>query len=208
MAGVGVMPHLRRRPFAPPPGTITSPVSHEPERRSDVPRWSRSDSVAIAVVTGLACAIRGVHLTRPPFIYSDELFYAREACNYVYQSPKTCGIPLDAVSAHPPMGKWLISLGIHVFGWEPFGWRVASLAAGTLTVALMYVLARRVLRSTGGAVFAAGLLALDFLHVVQSRIAMLDVFLTMFVLAAFAFAIVDRDAVAAQSPPAGLVGAT
>ena len=175
-------------------------MSHDPERRTDRARWSRSDSVAVAVVTALACAVRGFRLTQPPFIYSDELFYAREACNYVYRSPATCGIPLDAVSAHPPMGKWLISLGIRVSGWEPFGWRIASLIAGTLTVALLYVLARRIMRSTHGATLATGLLAIDFLHVVQSRIAMLDVFLTLFVVAAFAFTVVDRDHVAARGP--------
>ena len=143
--------------------------------------------------------MRGYRLTSPPFIYSDELFYAREACNYVYRSPSTCGIPLDAVSAHPPMGKWLISLGIRAFGWEPFGWRVASLVAGTATVALLYVLARRVLGSTRGALFASGLLAIDFLHLVQSRIAMLDVFLTMFVVAVFTCVVLDHDAAGRRS---------
>jgi dolichyl-phosphate-mannose--protein O-mannosyl transferase len=46
---------------------------------------------------------------------------------------------------------------------------------------------------TIGATAAAGLLAVDFLHLVQSRIAMLDVFVTAFVLAAVLFAVLDRD---------------
>jgi dolichyl-phosphate-mannose-protein mannosyltransferase len=166
-------------------------VDHS-DLRPATPRWSRADTLAIAVITALACGMRGYRLSSPPFIYSDELFYAREACNYVYRSPATCGIPLDAVSAHPPMGKWLISLGIRAFGWEPFGWRIAALVAGTLTVALLYVVARRLLGSTRAAVFASGLLAIDFLHLVQSRIAMLDAFLTLFAVAAFAFVVIDR----------------
>ena len=166
-------------------------VDH-PDLPPAAPRWSPADTLAIAIITALACGMRGYRLSSPPFIYSDELFYAREACNYVYRSLATCGIPLDAVSAHPPMGKWLISLGIRAFGWEPFGWRIAPLVAGTLTVALMYVVARRLLGSTRAAVFASGLLAIDFLHVVQSRIAMLDAFLTLFALAAFAFVVIDR----------------
>jgi dolichyl-phosphate-mannose-protein mannosyltransferase len=178
-------------------------VTDRSDRRTAAPRWTRSDTIAVTIVTALACSMRGLRLTSPPFIYSDELFYAREACNYVYRSPATCGIPLDAVSAHPPMGKWLISLGIRAFGWEPFGWRIASLVAGTLTVALLYLLARRVLGSTTAAAFASGLLAIDFLHVVQSRIAMLDVFLTMFVVSAFTFVVIDRDAMATQRRGAG-----
>lgn len=176
-------------------------MTDQSDQRTARTLWSRSDTYALAIVTTLACGMRGFRLTRPPFIYSDELFYAREACNYVYRSPATCGIPLDAVSAHPPMGKWLISLGIRALGWEPLGWRIASLVVGTLTIALLYVLARRLLRSTTAATFTAGLLAIDFLHVVQSRIAMLDVFLTMFVVAAFTFVVIDRDSAAARVHP-------
>ena len=151
-----------------------------------------ADTLAIATLSILAGGIRGFRLANLPFIYSDELFYAREACNYVFASRETCGIPLDAISGHPPLGKWLISLGIRALGWEPVGWRAASVVAGAVTVALLYVLARIVLRSTRGATFVAGLLTIDFLHVVQSRMAMLDVFLTIFVVASFACVAADR----------------
>ena len=46
---------------------------------------------------------------------------------------------------------------------------------------------------TFGAFTAAALLAGDFLHIVQSRIGMLDAFVTMFVVAAILFAVHDRD---------------
>jgi dolichyl-phosphate-mannose--protein O-mannosyl transferase len=161
--------------------------------------WSVADTLAIAILTALAGGIRGFRLANLPFIYSDELFYAREACNYVFASRDACGIPLDAISGHPPLGKWLISLGVRALGWDPVGWRVAGVIAGALTVALLYVLARIVLRSTRGATIVAGLLAIDFLHVVQSRIAMLDVFLTLFVVASFACIAADRAQRAAQA---------
>ena len=167
-------------------------MTDAPRAPADRQRWSASDTISLTVVTGLAAAIRCIRLAEPPFIYSDELFYAREACIYVYQSPATCGIPTDAISAHPPLGKWLISLGIRLLGWEPIGWRIAGVVAGIVTVALVYVLARRIIGSTRGATFAAGLLAIDFLHVVQSRIAMLDVFLTLFVLTSFTCLAIDR----------------
>jgi dolichyl-phosphate-mannose-protein mannosyltransferase len=171
--------------------------------------WQKKDTIALAIVTAIAGALRGIHLSFPAGITFDELLYAREACIYVYQSPELCGIPLDAVSPHPPLGKLIISLGVRAFGWHAFGWRIAGLIAGTATVALLYLLARRLL-GTKGAVFAASLLAIDFLHFVYSRIAMIDTFLTFFVVASFLFAVIDRDAYLRRSgavgePPPGVL---
>jgi dolichyl-phosphate-mannose-protein mannosyltransferase len=155
--------------------------------------WARADTIAITSVTAAAALLRSIHLTRPNVIVFDEFFYAREACYFVYRSQETCGIGKGAVSPHPPLGKWLISLGIRAFGYNPLGWRVAALAAGVLTVALLYLLARRLLGTMLGAAMAAGLLAIDPLHFVQSRVAMLDVFVTLFIVASFLFLVIDRD---------------
>ena len=87
----------------------------------------------------------------------------------------------------------MIEAGIELFGYSPLGWRIASWLAGTLTVSLLFLLALRLLRSTAWATLAAALLALDPLHFVHSRIAMLDVFATCFMVAAMLFAVVDRD---------------
>jgi dolichyl-phosphate-mannose-protein mannosyltransferase len=97
--------------------------------------------------------------------------------------------------AHPPLGKWLIGFGIRLFGFTPGGWRLAPLVAGTLSVAVLYVLARRLLGSTLAASLAAGLLAFDFLHFVMSRTAMLDVFVVFFGLLSFLCLLYDRDRV-------------
>lgn len=110
-----------------------------------------------------------------------------------------CGTDTLASRAHPPLGQWLIGAGIRIFGFDPIGWRIAAALSGILTVALLYVVARRLVAggaprlATAAATVAAGLLAVDFLHVVQSRIAMLDVFVCAFTVAAFACAILDRD---------------
>ena len=71
---------------------------------------------------------------------------------------------------------------------------------GTATVALVYPLGRRLLRSittpiaaTVGAAAAAGLLAIDFLHLVHSRVGMLDSFITFFVVGAVLAVVLDRD---------------
>jgi dolichyl-phosphate-mannose-protein mannosyltransferase len=154
--------------------------------------WTRADWILLAVVTLVAGALRVVGVTRPGEPYFDE-FYAGDACWYVKASSTLCGVPKELTPMHPPLGKWAISIGIQLFGFQPIGWRFSSVVAGTLTVALLYLLARRLLRSTLAASLTAGLLGIDFLHFVQSRVAMLDVFLTLFTVAAFLFAVYDRD---------------
>ena len=136
----------------------------------------------------------------PVDLVFDEIFYARDACWYVIGTQDVCGITDLASRAHPPLGKWLIGSGIALFGYDPFGWRVASAVIGTATVALVYPLGRRLLRSittpiaaTVGAAAAAGLLAIDFLHLVHSRIGMLDSFITFFVVGAVFAVVLDRD---------------
>jgi len=128
----------------------------------------------------------------------DEVFYAQNACRYVIGTAE-CGIEGLASRAHPPLGNWMVGLGIELFGYDAFGWRVISALAGTLGVALLYVLVRRLLQDAPptaaamGAFAAAGLLATDFLHLVQSRTGMLDAFVTLWVVAAVLFAVLDRD---------------
>ena len=95
---------------------------------------------------------------------------------------------------HPPLGKWIIALlGVGPIGQRPIGWRLPSAVFGIAGVALLYLLALRLWRSVWWAGLAALLLALDGLHIVQSRIAMLDIFLTTFITAAMLFLVLDRE---------------
>jgi dolichyl-phosphate-mannose-protein mannosyltransferase len=96
---------------------------------------------------------------------------------------------------HPPIGKDLIALGEGLFGYNPWGWRVASALIGTLMVLLIIRIARRMTRSTLLGAIAGILLICDGLSHVQSRVGMLDIFLAFFVLAAFGALLVDRDQV-------------
>lgn len=168
------------------------------------PGWSRLDWAALALVTAGAALIRLAGLSRPIGFVFDEIFYAQNACRYVLGTTE-CGVEELVSRAHPPLGNWMIGAGIKAFGYHEFGWRVAAALAGTLTVGLLYVLVWRLLRgavadgrmpgraATIGSFVAAALLAGDFLHLVQSRIAMLDAFVALFVVAAVLFAVLDRE---------------
>ena len=176
------------------------PISSAARKGSAIqqlPAWARRDWIALAAVTVGAAAVRLVGLTTPTGLVFDEIFYARIACRFVIDIAQ-CGIDDLVSGAHPPLGNWLIGIGIRLFGYDEFGWRITSAVAGTLSVAILYLLARRLLAghvaasaATAGAAVAAALLATDFLDLVQSRVAMLDSFVTMLVLAAVLFVTLD-----------------
>jgi dolichyl-phosphate-mannose-protein mannosyltransferase len=153
--------------------------------------WTKRDLIAVGAVTILASALRLPRLSRPFDFVFDETYYARDSCYYA-RGVRSCGLEGVPVEVHPPLGKWLMSIGIRAFGFDSFGYRIAVALAGIVTVILLYLLARRLLSSTLGATFAAGLLALDPLHFVQSRIAMLDVFVPLFGVAAVLCVLYDR----------------
>jgi dolichyl-phosphate-mannose--protein O-mannosyl transferase len=162
--------------------------------------WSRLDTATLLVVLLGAGLLRFVALGRPDGLVFDEIFYARDACWYVIGTPEACGIEGLASRSHPPLGKWLVGWGIAVFGYHPAAWRYPVAVAGTVTVGLVYVLAWLLLRRTArgaaltlGAFAAAGLLAVDFLHLVHSRVAMLDAFIALFVVGAVVAIVLDRD---------------
>jgi dolichyl-phosphate-mannose--protein O-mannosyl transferase len=172
----------------------------DPAEERPAARWTWIDTAAFVLIVLGAAAIRLAGLNRPTELVFDEIFYARDACWYVTASQAVCGISELTSRSHPPLGKWLIGAGIALFGYEPFGWRITAALAGSATVALTYLLAWRLLRgwvtgaaATVGAVAAAGLLATDLLHLVQSRVAMLDVFIVLFVVGAVLAAVLDRD---------------
>lgn len=163
-------------------------------RRPTHHAWGRRDLIALTTITSLAGVLRFWNLSDPARLIFDEVYYAKRACWVVFASPETCELLGRPVDVHPPLGKLLIAIGIEVLGFSPLGWRIVPALAGTLTVALTFWLARVLLRSTVAASISAALVAICFLHFVQSRVAMLDVFVGLFSLAAFLFAAYDRAA--------------
>jgi dolichyl-phosphate-mannose-protein mannosyltransferase len=166
----------------------------------------RRSAVLLLLIVALAAFVRMHQLGTPERLVFDESYYARDACFYAGLDEATCEVRSEVSRVHPPLGKWLIALGIFLVGYDPVGWRVISALAGVLTVGLLYLLARRLTGSSLAAVVAAGVLALDPLSIVSSRVAMLDVFVTAAGVATVLFAVLDRDALAAfGGKPAGLL---
>ncbi len=124
----------------------------------------------------------------------DEKYYALNAAEML----RLGGIeenPAYGVVVHPPLGKQLIAIGEWLFGYNSFGWRFASAVAGTLCILLIVRVARRLTGSTLLGGIAGVLLICDGVSHVNARVALLDVFQELFVLAAFACLIADRTQV-------------
>ncbi len=162
------------------------------------------------LVAAVAGVLRFWNLGHPHRVIFDETYYAKDAWALINQGyegawpkdidkvilrePGSVVIPTDpGYVVHPPMGKWVIGVGEKIFGFEPFGWRFMVALLGTLSVLMLCRIGRRLFRSTFLGCLAGLLLAVDGLHFVMSRTALLDQVLMFFVLAAFGCLVVDRD---------------
>jgi dolichyl-phosphate-mannose--protein O-mannosyl transferase len=133
---------------------------------------SRETRLLLIVV--LAAAIfRLPGLSYPTEEYFDEVYHAKTALQYLRGQDPTEWV-------HPPTAKLLIATGIALFGYQPWAWRLAPALAGILLAPVFLLLARRVLATERAALFATLLLLLDGVYLVQSRIAMTNVFAVLF----------------------------
>jgi dolichyl-phosphate-mannose--protein O-mannosyl transferase len=161
------------------------------------------------VVTAFGGLLRFWNLGEPKAFVFDETYYAKDAWallhygyeqNYLNQvDGRILSGDTDVFSTtasyvvHPPLGKWIIATGEQLFGFTPFGWRVAVAVLGTLSILLVARLVRRMTGSTALGTIAGFLLAVDGLHLVMSRTALLDLPLSFFLLAAFGALVFDRE---------------
>ncbi|MFD0586406.1 phospholipid carrier-dependent glycosyltransferase [Paenibacillus sp. GCM10027627] len=112
--------------------------------------------------------------------YFDEIYHARTAYEHIE------GI-VAYENTHPPLGKIILAIGIKLFGLNPFGWRIAGTLIGIAMIPVMYLMAKRIFGRTAYAALAAGLLAVDFMHFTQTRIATIDVYGVFFIMLMFYF---------------------
>ena len=169
--------------------------------------------IVVAFIGGI---LRFTNLGRPDAFAFDEVYYAKDGLSllrYGYEqqfddSANELILASDgnwrtievfktdpAFVVHPPFGKWVIASGEYLFGVTPFGWRFALAVLGTIAVLMTARIARRLTRSDLVGVIAGLLLALDGMHLVTSRTAVLDMVLSFTVLAAFGCLLLDRDQV-------------
>nr|WP_254552529.1 phospholipid carrier-dependent glycosyltransferase [Kitasatospora sp. MMS16-BH015] len=170
-------------------------------------RWSGwAGPIAVALFGGV---LRFVGLGQPNAIIFDETYYAKDSyalwqngyesnwaddANAKIMAGGPVPLKTDpSFIVHPPVGKWLIGAGEQLFGMHPFGWRFAMAVLGTLSILMLARIGRRLFRSTLLGCVAGLLLSVDGLHFVMSRVALLDLVVMFWFLAAFGLLLLDRD---------------
>ena len=138
-------------------------------------------AIAPILIAIAAFLVRIINLGSPKGLVFDEVYYVDGARDLLKYGVEVNGSNPEFI-VHPPVGKWLIASGIKLFGDNEFGWRFASAVFGTLLILLFARLVHVLFYSPLLTALAASLMALDGLLLVQSRTALLDLFLTFFTL--------------------------
>lgn len=157
-----------------------SPALTPPAQPRDPLGWA-------ALLTLLYALIAGWRLAIPSVPVFDEVHYLPAARELLALWSEGHGEYLNR--EHPLVGKELIALGMALLGDTPLGWRIMPLAFGTLA---FFAALRAMWHASHDrfATIAFGiLLATGFQLLIQSRIAMLDIFMAAFLaVAAWQFA--------------------
>jgi dolichyl-phosphate-mannose--protein O-mannosyl transferase len=150
----------------------------------------RSD-LAPGLLVLAAMLLFAPRLDVPPKYMYDEVYHAYTAGQYAAGNADAyvwdTKAPRSGVAYmwnHPPLGVLMLTGGILLWGDAPFGWRFSSAVFGAAGVFLVYLLGLAITRDRAMAVLAGCLVLVDTLWFSQSRIAMLDIFGTVFAMSA------------------------
>ncbi len=113
-------------------------------------------------------------------MYFDEIYHARTAYEFLHGMR-------SYENTHPPLGKSLISLGIFLFGMNPFGWRIIGVLFGIAMLPILYLFAKSLTGYTPAAALTCWIFAFDFMHFSQTRIATIDVYIVFFIICMYYF---------------------
>lgn len=168
------------------------------------------------IVTVIVCAIgailRLLRLGSTRKLIFDETYYVKDAYSlwhfgYETNWPKGADTKFiagdfsslsadPAFVVHPPLGKWIIGLGMKIFGWSnPFGWRIAAAICGIIVVYLTCRLAWALFNSWILTGIAGMFVATDGVAISLSRVGLLDGILAAFCLAGVLCVVYDQQQV-------------
>jgi dolichyl-phosphate-mannose-protein mannosyltransferase len=162
----------------------TGSTSAAPVPGATRPRVSRRILAVVLLVIALSAVLRLVDLGRYPETVFDEHYYVHDAVAILHgdlagstaQPWKPAAL---RSSAHPDLAKLAIAAGIEVFGDNAWGWRLPAALAGIALIALVFPLGRRLGLSDEWALAALVLAASDPMLMLESRLAVLDVFVAL-----------------------------
>jgi 4-amino-4-deoxy-L-arabinose transferase-like glycosyltransferase len=135
--------------------------------------------VAAATITYFALKLAMINVPSPEFPPTDCIDQTAN-CGFVFDEAHY--IPAirkmlrgePANNEHPPLVKYLIMYSIMLLGDGPVAWRLPSVLLGSLSLPVLYLLARRLTGDPRLALLAMSLFALDVMSFNISSIAILD----------------------------------
>lgn len=153
-----------------------SPV---PRQGLVAPQWSKIDTYLVVGLSLVAVLTRFWHLDQPPTLVWDEKWTVWLARGYLQNEPFR--------DTHPPLTALLVATCIKLFGDQAWSWRLPSAIIGSALVAVTYLLGKRLFDSRLASTFAAALVLLDGLFLVESRFAIWEIYYVTFAAIAYLF---------------------
>ncbi len=121
---------------------------------------------------GLALLLRFWGLERFNTLVFDEIYFAKFGHHYLTHT--------SFFDAHPPLGKYLIAVGIWLGGFNPWGFRWMNALFGSCIPLIVVGIGYQLTRRYSFALLAGALAVLDGLLLVESRYGLINVYLLTF----------------------------
>jgi len=172
------------------------------------PRFKIPDSrlkILLVVILLFSFATRVYKLGSPGEDYFDEIYHAFTARIILHGDPKAWewwnphpeGFAYEWT--HPPLSKLMMVGGMLLFGENAFGWRIPQAIFGTLSVFILYLLAKKIFRDEAIALLAAAIFSFDGMPLVLSRMGMNDIYVLFFMLLSVYLFLREKDSLSAIS---------
>jgi dolichyl-phosphate-mannose-protein mannosyltransferase len=137
--------------------------------RPAIPSWFWLGLLGLWVI---ALGLRFWGLERFNTLVFDEVYFAKFGHNYLTHT--------RFFDAHPPLGKYLIAVGIWLKGYNPWGYRWMNALFGSCIPLLLVGIGYQLTRRYSFALLAGALAVLDGLLLVESRYGLINVYLLTF----------------------------
>jgi dolichyl-phosphate-mannose--protein O-mannosyl transferase len=126
-------------------------------------------SIGLVSILALSIALRFWGLSRFNTLVFDEVYFAKFGYNYLTHTP--------FFDSHPPLGKYFIAFGIWLKGFNPFGYRWMNALIGSLIPLVIAGIAYQLSHRRSYALIAGLFAAADGLLLVESRYALINIYL-------------------------------
>ncbi len=144
--------------------------------------WAYRAMLLVSVfAVALGVSARIYHLGFPSRILWDEKYFPVMANKYLHGTYQ--------FDLHPPLGKFIIAVGISLFGNDAIGWRIMPLIFGLALLPLVGALGYYCLKERVGALLLVAFFSVETIYIVNSRVGVMEIFLVFLVLATFLVAL-------------------